>query len=338
MALTRSFSNVFELTDYTPEILLVPNQWGLVNDLGLFREEGVTQHTINVESHEGTLAVLTDTIRGSRTQVNKDETRVLRSFAIPFFSLDDYISPEDIQGKRAYGSPDAASTEQEVMSRKIDRIARNHFVTMEKARCTAITTGSIFAPNGTVVGNYYTDFGVTRKEIDFDWGNTTAEKILKAEEFIAHIQDNMLTGEVIDNITVLCSPEFFSKLTTHPTIKAAYQFYSSTQEPFRNRLGSGLYREFIWSNVRWVEYRGVYNGQRLIPAGDAYAMPTGTQDVFVSYFSPANRFDSVNTVGERMYMWSYRDEANQKIVLQSESSQLHVLRRPQVVCRLFSST
>ena len=30
MAITRSFSNVFEIQDYTPEILMIPNQWGAV--------------------------------------------------------------------------------------------------------------------------------------------------------------------------------------------------------------------------------------------------------------------------------------------------------------------
>jgi hypothetical protein len=30
---TRSFEKPFELVDYTEELLLVPNKWGLINEL-----------------------------------------------------------------------------------------------------------------------------------------------------------------------------------------------------------------------------------------------------------------------------------------------------------------
>ena len=82
---TRSFEKAFELVDYTEELLLVPNTWGLINELGVFRNESISQHTITVESNAGTLGVITDQVRGSRNLVNKDDTRALRSFAVPHF-------------------------------------------------------------------------------------------------------------------------------------------------------------------------------------------------------------------------------------------------------------
>ena len=83
MAQVRSFEKPFELVDYTEELLLVPNKWGLINELGIFRSEGVAQHSITVESNQGTLGLVTDKVRGERNNVNKDDTRALRSFAIP---------------------------------------------------------------------------------------------------------------------------------------------------------------------------------------------------------------------------------------------------------------
>ena len=41
MATTRSFTNAFEMVDYTSELLVVPNQWSVLNDIGLFEEQGV---------------------------------------------------------------------------------------------------------------------------------------------------------------------------------------------------------------------------------------------------------------------------------------------------------
>jgi hypothetical protein len=334
---TRSFEKPFELVDYTEELLLVPNTWGLVNELGIFRNEGVAQHSITVESSQGTLGLVTDKVRGERSNVNKDDTRALRSFAIPHFPLDDAIKPEDVQGKRAYGSPDQSETEAAVIARKLERIRRSHAATLEAARCFAITTGAIYAPNGTVAGNYYTDFGVTRKEVDFVLGTTSTDVLGKSEEAIAHIQDNILSGENVSNVTVLCSPGFFGKLIKQAGVKEAYKYYSSTQEPLRQRLGSGLYRRFTHGGVEYIEYRGSYNGAVLIPAGDAYAMPLGTSDMFISYFSPANKFDFVNTIGEEAYAFTFRDPKGSQIEIQTESNFLNLVRRPQALVRLFSS-
>ena len=172
---TRSFLKPFELVDYTQELLLIPNQWGLINELGIFAEESVAQHTINVEAIEGTLGLITDQVRGARNLVNKDDTRKMYAFAMPHFPLDDYVTPADVQGKRAYGNADAAETADAVIARKLARIRMNHAVTLEAARAQAITAGTVYAPNGTVAGNYYTSFGITRKEIDFVLGTATTD-------------------------------------------------------------------------------------------------------------------------------------------------------------------
>lgn len=336
MAIIRSYDNPFAVTDLTEELLLVPNQWGLIRELGIFREEGVTQHSITVESTNGTLAVIADQARGARNSVNKDDTRSIRALAIPHFPLDDYIAPQDIQGKRAYGS-DAAETEAAVMARKIERIRMNHAVTLEAARAKAITTGDIYAPNGTVNGNFYSEFGVTRKQIDFVLGTAGTNVLEKGEEAIAHIQDNILSGETVNSVIALCSPEFFAKLIKQAGVVDAYKYYTSTQEPNRARLGTGLHRRFVHGGIEYIEYRGVYNGERLIPAGDAYFLPTGTMDTFVTYFSPANKFSHVNTIGEAAYLFSYRDAMDEKIVLQSEHNALNLIRRPSTVIRAFSS-
>lgn len=336
MATIRSFDKPFEVVDLTEELNLIPNTWGLINELGLFRSESVAQHTITVEATAGTLSVIGDQVRGARNTVSKDDTRNIRAFSIPHFPLDDAIAPADLQGKRAYGS-DQADTEAAVVARKLERIRRNHAVTMEAAKAYAITTGAIYAPNGTVADNYYTSFGITRKEIDFVLGTTTTDVIAKIEEGVAHIQDNQLGGEVVSSITAICSPAFFAKLIAQAGVKDAYKYYASTQEPLRARLGSGVYRRFSHGGVDFVEYRGSYNGTALIPSGDAYLVPMGTQDTFISYYSPANKMSLVNTLGMEAYAFQYRDPKDEGILLQSESNQLHLVRRPATVVRCTTS-
>jgi Phage major capsid protein E len=333
MATVRSFEKPFDMVDYTEDLMLIPNQWGLVNELGIFRNESISQHSITIEKMDGTLGLITDQVRGARNLANKDDTRQLLSFSVPHFPLVDMVSPSDIQGKRAYGQPDAAETEAAVMARKLTRIRQNHAVTMEAARCFAITNGAIYAPNGTVVGNYYTSFGVTRKEVDFVLDVGTTDVIAKGEEVIAHIQDNILSGEAVSSVTALCSPEFFAALIAQAGVKEAYKYYSSTQEPLRTRLGSGLYRRFDHGGIEYIEYRGSYNGTRLIPAGDAYFIPRGTADMFISYFSPANKFSHVGTLGEEAYAFVYRDPKDEQIEIQTEHNAIHLIRRPSAIVK-----
>lgn len=337
MTTARSFTNGFKLTDLSLDLLSYPNTWGLINELGIFSNESVSQHSVTVESTSGTLGLITDRVRGDRNNVSRDDTRILRSFPIPHFPLDDSVKPEDIQGVRAYGTSEAAETEANVIAHKLERIRRNHAVTLEFARAQALTQGTIYAPNGTVSGNYYTEFGVTRKEIDFVLGTATTNLLAKSEEGIAHIQDNILSGESVNNIIVLCSPEFFSKLIDHASVKEAYKYYSSTQEPLRQRLGTGVYRRFVHGSVEYIEYRGSYNGQRLIPVGEAYMLPQGTSDTFKTYFSPANRFSHVNTLGEEAYVWAFRDQYDAEITLQSESNFINLIRRPQCTVKCTTS-
>jgi len=338
MAITRSFTAPFEMTDLTEELLLIPNTYGLVNQLGIFRDESVTQHNITVESTAATLALIPDRVRGERNNVNKDRTRNLRSFPIPHFPLDDYLSPEDIQGKRAYGS-DSAEVQAAVMARKLEDIARKHAVTLEVSRMQAITQGTIYAPNGTVAGNYYTDFGVTRKEVAFDLANAATDVIAKIREVTDHIQENILDGEIIENYIALCSPEFFDALVSQAGVKEAYKFYQSTQEPLRNGLRDGRYAKFEHGGCTFYRYVGSYKDaagvtQKLIPAGDAYVIPTGTRDMFITYFSPANKLDYVNTLGEKSYLWTFTDPKGSKVEIESEQNTLSLIRRPSAVVRL----
>ena len=58
-----------------------------------------------------------------------------------------------------------------------------------------------------------------------------------------------------------------------------------------------------------------------------------TSDTFKTYFSPANKFDLANTLGESGYLFVYEDGKGSKIEIESEMNTLNLMRRPQVVVR-----
>lgn len=330
MAITRSFNNGFEVVDWTEEVNVVPNQWGTIGNLGLFQSEPVAEHVVVFEEITKDGALIVDRVRGDRAQVGKDSTRKLHTFAVPHFPYDDSISPQDIQGKRAYGKNEVETLEA-VRVRKMERVRQNHAWTLEFARAQAITQATVYSPNGTVSQNWNDEFGVTRKVVDFALGTAGTDVNAKIEEGIVQILDNS-GGDMATGTVVLTSPEFFGKLIAHASVKVAYQYYTSTQEPLRQRLGgnTALHREFTHGGTRFIELRDSYAGQRLIPANKAYMVPTGTS-AFKTYFSPANRFGLVNTLGEEVYMFESADTKGTKIEIETESNFVNALLRPQMV-------
>lgn len=342
MSIIRDFGNAFNIVDWTKEVNIIPNTWGTINNLGIFTTEAVAEQTVTFQEVARDFGLVVDRVRGDRSNVNKDYTRKLHSFPIPHFPLDDQILPKDIQGKSAYSDLSQAETLDAVRARKMERIRNSHAVTLEKARALALTTGNIYAPNGTVSLNWFTEFGVTQTAIDFVFGTTTTNIVAKVESCIAAIQDN--TGIInMTGIVALCSPVFFAKLISHTAVQTAYQYYTSTgaQEPLRKRLSpdgsaTALHRVFSFAGVDFIEMRDSYAGTPLIPSGDAVFIPTGT-DYFRTYFAPAERFNLVNTLGMEVYMFENAAPNGTAIEIETESNFANALLRPALVVRGYSS-
>lgn len=338
MAIIRSYGSPFEVVDYTKELQLIPLTPTLLNDTGIFKEEMLSTHTVTFEEISNTIGIIGDSYRGAKPMANKDDVRKIRSYPLAHFSILDAVKPEDIQGKSAYGQPTVAENEAAVIARKMMRIEQKFSQELEAARFSTLTTGSIYAPNGTIAGNFFTDFGITQTVVPFALGTASTDIISKVEAVIATIQDNANTGQVVQSVVGYCSNEFFSAFISHAKAQAAYTYYTATegQQILRNRAGNGtgLYREFTFGGVRLVEVRQSIPGYgRLIPANEAVFIPTGVDDAFVTYFGPANKIDFVNTTAQRTYMFSYRDPKGMGLELEASSDYISVLKRPQLVIK-----
>ena len=337
MPIIRSYGNAFEVVDYTQELSLIPLAPTLLNDTGLFAEEMLSTHTVTFEEISKSIGLIGDTTRGSKPQANSDDSRKIRSYPLAHFAVTDAILPQDIQGKRMYGSDSMAETEAAVLMRKMERISRSFTQTLEAARFSTLTTGNIYAPNGTIAGNFFTDFGITQTSVTFDLSVAGTDVVAKVESVIAAMQDDANTGDVITGVIGYCSPEFFAAFIAHPKIQAGYQYYSATegQSILRNRAGgnNGLYREFTYAGVRLVEVRQSIGGVRLVPANEAVFVPLGTNDTFMSYFGPASKLDFVNTMAQRVYMFTQRDPKGERVDIDASSDFINVLRRPQLVIK-----
>ena len=336
MALITSKNNPYQLVDLTDELLIVPNQYGLIQDLGLFQSKGVIGSNFYVDEHEQYTGLLVDLPRGTKPAAGREDKRRRRWFEIPHFPLIESIRPSDIArvSSNGDGMADALSTKR---AEKMMFIRRTLAHTLEVARCQMLSSGTLYAPNGNVVLNVYSDFGVVRKDIDFAFGTTTTETLNKGEEAIAHTQDNLKNGGAYQGLIAICSPTFFSRLTTHNSVRAAFTMYQSQQEPFRLRLGgsNAENRRFEYGGVTYIEYR-TSAASPLIPDGECRFVPTGT-DFFKTYFGSADKFGTVNQMGQEAYYFEKMAETDDEWTILAETNFANICLNPALMIRGYSS-
>lgn len=349
----RSLLDPYKFQTQTENILRIPNKWGLTEQLGIFTKRGVSSLSVLVSEESTSVAVIEDKIRGERRPTLSGDSGRTHSFAIGHFPIADAVYPQDLQDRLVqdgrFGGLNK-ETVANVVAKKLAKIRNSYALTHEIARMQTIVTGQSFAPNGTISYDWYSEFGQTRETVYFELSNTATNTADKVEEVIAYLQDSTYVG-IVEDFIAICSPEFFSALIRHPKVEEAFKYYEGNQRPIlRERLtASGYdarYREFFWHGVLFIEYRGFAQKtiggtkEMFIPAGKAYAMPLSKfdEDSFVTYFAPAQKFSDVNTLGQELYAWTYKDTYDEQIMMHGESNFLNVLRRPELILELDMGT
>jgi hypothetical protein len=335
MTTARSLTSAYEIVDWTLELNQLPNMYGLTQELGIFRSEPVAQNVVQFEANNQTLGLVTDQYRGTRNTMSSEDQRKAHAYILAHFPLDDQLTARELVGKRAYGSADMAENEAAAIMRKMERIRKSHAMTKEVARVHTLVTGSQFAPNGTVSANFYTDFGVTQTTTTFSAASTSPTIIRDiSRSAVDSIQKNIMSGETPNGFVALCNPDYFDKMVSQVGVIDAWRATQTLEMYNREGFRKGQYDEITFGNIRYIRYFGFRpDGSPMIPLNEAYILPLGTQDTFVTYHGPAERFDTINTLGEEAYMWTQRSEDNTSIKISSESNFANLIRRPQCIVK-----
>lgn len=333
---TRQDNNL--LQDFTVAINKIPRAWNLLDSMNIAETVGVTSETVNVDVVTEKTNTFGDARRGGQRNFVEAESVITKPLSIPFFPLDGVVRPTDLQNLRMWGTEDQPQTVNDAVERVMMRLRRYQGAIREKALVEAVK-GSAYAPNGTVAAqDYYTIFGETKTQVAFDLTNAAVDVKAKIEEAWGTVIDNADDGASSYEVVALCGTGFFNKLIDNAGAKDAYTYYSSTQEPLRNRQGGGsIYREFVFMNVKFIEYRGAFNGSALLPTEEAFFFPTGIEDMFKVYHAPADHLDFVNQEGEELYMFLNRASNGRKIDVESETALLAVNHRPNLVIQATSA-
>lgn len=326
-------NDAFSLVELTQAINIVPNNYGRIGQLGLFKPVPIPTTTVSVEYKQGVLNLITSAERGGPAPKHETGKRHKKSFTVPHFPLEDFVTADEVQNVRAFGTANRLQSVMSVVNGRQVEMAPKHFITWEFLKAGALR-GVILDADGSVLLDLFTEFGVTEKVVAFDFAGAAKGEVAAACRAVSrHIEDN-LKGEIMGSIRALCSPEFFDGLISHEDCEKAY-----TDQQGAQTLKKDMRRGFTFQGITFEEYRGQAQNAdgtiyKFIPESGARFFPMGTLSTFRDYMAPADFLETVNTPGRPMYSKIAIDEEFQRWVkIHSQSNRLPICHRPAVLVK-----
>lgn len=310
MARMQDPSNYNEWVNVSEGLEFIPARRSLIQALGLFSPEYLeTKRTViplvSIDDY-----TMVDTPYGVRMQTALRDSKSQLPFEVPHFATTDSVRPADIQGKYEWDdfmlSTRAATVEYEVNKKKA-RHVQTMVNTKDKAMLQLITDGTVYAPNGTVVNNLYTAFGVSRTETTISLApDANLRDQIQAE--IDGITDNFKGGFVPTRFVRLCGRDHFDAIATHAyTIDVAKAIVDSLSiEQLRGRLGvavpDGTSNRDTYQVLEMFGVTFIRCNPNEIPTDEARMFPVDIPDMFKVLYAPSDlTFDTVNQPAQDMY-------------------------------------
>lgn len=216
-------SDAFSLVNMTQAINQFPNNYGKINQMGIFTDVGIRSTVALIERRNGVLNLIPSTPWGGPPAVNTSGKRDIVSVPVPHIPVTDIVLPSDVQGIRAFGTESELETIENLIAQKLEEMSRKHDITLEYLRMGALKGQVIDGDGTTVLVNLFTAFGVTQKVINIALSNATLD-VKTAVQGISRYFEDTLMGETMTEVLVLCSPEYWDALTSHPNVVLAYQY------------------------------------------------------------------------------------------------------------------
>jgi hypothetical protein len=347
MAITRSLANGFQLTDWTDEINNVDNQFGLISSMNLFATQGTSQDSIIFDKSitENTLLPAVDRRSGATTKAAQGKSSIF-SLPLAYFKASDYITAADMQGIRDASTPEGAVQFAKLRVKKLESLRlqvdqSNEYMKLQAAK------GIMKTPDGDVIANMFTEFGVTQTSIDFLLGTPGTDIDKKISELKRTLQTNLKTGAAVQGKpTLIVDGLFFDKLISHPNMRSAYLSY---QNSGAQRMRDSTNTFMSWGSVDQFEHRGVvfmtYDATFRLPNGTTEAavaantghLLPGVQGLFRGYFGPSNKLSQANVVGRELFAWEYTDPRDEQHEMQVETAPLFFCTQPQALIKVTTS-
>lgn len=323
--------DAFSVVSLTKAIEDTPFVPGRVGQLGIFSEEGVSTTSISIEKIGSTVSLVPAASRGSSGRPMGNDKRQMIPFTATHLPQRASILADEVQNLRAFGSESEVETAQRLMNRKLAKMRRDLDTTIEYQRIGAIK-GSILDSDGTTeLLNLHTAFGtsVTSHNLVLGTAGTLVRnKVIEARRKM----EAALGGLTYSGARVLCSASFFDALVGHAKVEAAFDRYMNGEFLREDQRGG-----FYFAGVFWEEYRGQVGATKFIADGEAWMVPEGVPDLFVTNYAPADYMETVNTLGQAYYAKQEPKDFNKGIDVETQSNPIHICTRPAVPVKLLAA-
>lgn len=345
MPVTRSNADFNHTTEWTKEILEVPNQSSFIKSKNLFDVSFTNQEAILFDKITSTTTLLADVNRrGGPSTYGKDDKVETFSLPLAYFSHADHITKQDFMSKRRAGTADEQDTLANVLAGKLRNGRRAVDQTHEYMMLQAIK-GVTITPSGTSLADMFTLFNVTQPEVDFELGTSTTNVDAKIAEVKDTVTKNLKTGGIITGpLEIIVSRSFFDKLINHPEVRAAY-LNSTSNVRYQNDLSDYM----TWGISDVFDYRGcrfmVYSHDFVLPDGttevavaadEGHVMPNVAGDsIFRAVYGPSQRLDIDG--GSEMFAFEFRDPKQMYHEIFMETAPLMYCTKPAALVKVVTS-
>ncbi|WP_245279237.1 major capsid protein [Xanthobacter sp. 91] len=324
---------VVPLTDAINEIPFVP---GRVGEMGIFSDTPVATLTIALAKKGDEIVLVAPSPRGTSGQTVDKKKADLRSFIIPHFQIDDAIMADEVQGVRAWDSESEVETVMGVVAGRMATHNQSMEATLEYSAIGAVKGIVTYADGSTL--NLFTEFGVSQEaEIDFDLDNATpvdGELREKCAVLGRKMAEN-LGGLPHSGIHCFAGDNLFDNLLKHPEVRATYKGWTEAQilrDGYISPSGKS-YSAFEFGGIVWENYRGKVGNTGFVDTDKAHFFPVGVPNLFRTYYGPADYVETVNTLGQRIYMKQWLMPNNKGINIEVQSNALKICTRPKALMK-----
>ena len=295
---------------------------GRISSLGLFREEGISTLTVQIEKDGDTLALVPAGERGTSGLVVGGSKRTLIPFNTVHLPERFTIKADEIQGIRAFGTRSELQAVQDVVNKRLAKARRQLDATHEFQRMGALNGQVLDSDGKTVLLDIYKSFGVNRQKLQMGLNSPDTELRVKCGEAL-DMQEEALGSVTSSGSRALCGKNFWNKFIVHKSVK----------ETYLNRIQAAALRgdareSFEFGGIVWERYRGKVAGVAFVHDDKALLIPEGVPDLYISCFAPADYMETVNTQGIPYYSKIEPMQFGKGVAGEAQSNPLHLCTRP----------
>ncbi len=322
-------SDVFSFMSLTAAINILPPRATTIDAFATFVESGINTTTVSVEEKDGKIGIVKSQPRGFVGRGQSSKKRRIRKFDVPHYPEFDAIHASEVQGVRQFGSDSSMETVESKLAEKRSDLVDLLNTTIDAGKWGAVQ-GVLYDADGSVLYDWFDEFGVARNEISIDLSDATInlrDEVIKAKRQA----EKELGGYTWSKFTLALPAAVFDAFVSHPSLKEAYDRWQDGAYLRADNRAGFMIADNV--EVKSVDITDLGNGLKTIPDDEGFMIPNANSLLKVNY-SPADTLEAANTIGLPYYMGSELMPFGKGVDLIAETNFLAYAEKPRAIVRI----